>query len=152
VLVKAKDIMSRGLTCCTPEASLQEVARAMVESDCGEIPVVENRQNMRPVGVVTDRDIVCRGVAPGRDTLQMRAQECMTSPAITVSADANVEECCRIMEDNQIRRVLVADADGRAVGIVAQADIARHMPSRKTGRVVGEVSQPRGNAGAAARL
>jgi CBS domain-containing protein len=152
VFVRAKEIMSRGLTCCTPDASLQEVARAMVDSDCGEIPVVDSKQTMRPVGVVTDRDIACRTVAQGRNPLDMTASECMTSPCVSVTPDSDVEECCRVMEESQIRRLLVVDEGGRCVGVLAQADIARHMPKRETGRVVGEVSRPRGHSWAGARL
>jgi CBS domain-containing protein len=141
--MKVKDIMSRDPVCCTAEATLQEVARAMVDRDCGEIPVVDSDASLRPVGVITDRDITCRAVAAGRDTLQMTAAECMTTPCVTVTPETELAECCRIMEEKQIRRVLVVDAGGRVCGVLAQADIARHAPERETGRVVHEVSQPR---------
>ena len=140
--MKVKEIMSDDPVCCTSDASLQEVARAMVERDCGEIPVVSDVQGLRPLGVITDRDITCRAVATGRDTLQMTAADCMTSPAVTVTPETSVDECCRIMEDRQIRRVLVVDDSGRCCGVVAQADIARHASVKDTGRVVHEVSQP----------
>jgi CBS domain-containing protein len=143
--MKVKDIMSRDPVCCTTEASLQEVARAMVDRDCGEIPVVESEENLHPVGVITDRDIACRAVAMGRDTLQMTAAECMTSPCLSVTPETALADCCRLMEDKQIRRVLVVDVAGRLCGVVSQADIARHAPERETGRVVHEVSQPRPN-------
>jgi CBS domain-containing protein len=61
--VKVKDVMSYNVTCCSPDARLPEVARAMVECDCGEIPVVDDEEGMRPIGVITDRDIVMRAVA-----------------------------------------------------------------------------------------
>jgi CBS domain-containing protein len=142
-VVRVKDIMSRNVACCTPDASLQEVARAMLECDCGEIPVVENKQGMRPVGVVTDRDIACRAVATGQDTREMKAADCMSSPCVTVTPDTTLEDCCRVMEQKQVRRVLAVDAGGACCGIVAQADIARNAPKRETGRVVTEVSRPR---------
>jgi CBS domain-containing protein len=146
--MKVKDIMSPDPVCCTADASLQEVARAMVERDCGEIPVVDDVESLRPVGVVTDRDITCRAVATGRDTLQMTAADCMTSPCVTVRPETSVADCLQTMEEHQIRRVLVVDAAGRCCGMVAQADIARHAPERDTGRMVQEVSQPRGNGAA----
>jgi CBS domain-containing protein len=142
-VVRVKDIMSRNVACCTPDASLQEVARAMLECDCGEIPVVENKRGMRPVGVVTDRDIACRAVATGQDTREMKAADCMSSPCVTVTPDTTLEDCCRVMEQKQVRRVLAVDAGGACCGIVAQADIARNAPKRETGRVVTEVSRPR---------
>jgi CBS-domain-containing membrane protein len=67
----------------------------------------------------------------------------MTSPCVTVTPETTFEECCRVMEEKQIRRVLVVDGAGRCCGVVAQADIALHAPERDTGRVVHEVSQPR---------
>jgi CBS domain-containing protein len=150
--MRVKDIMSRDPVCCTADASLQEVARAMVDRDCGEIPVVDGVESLRPVGVVTDRDITCRAVAMARDTLQMTASECMTAPCVTVTPETDLDECCRVMEEKQIRRVLVVDEGGRLCGVVAQADIARHAPPRETGRVVQEVSQPRPNGHVVASL
>lgn len=93
----------------------------MVEHDCGAIPVVEDERNRKPVGIVTDRDITCRTVAEGKNPLEMTVGDCMTGSCATVSQKDDVEDCCRIMEENQVRRVPVVD-DG---GIVAQADIAR---------------------------
>ena len=149
--MKVKDIMSRDPVCCIAEASLQEVARAMVERDCGEIPVVDGVETLRPVGVITDRDITCRAVAAGRDTLQLTAADCMTTPCVTVTPETAVADCLRTMEEHQIRRVLVVDEAGRCCGMVAQADIARHAPERDTGRMVQEVSQP-GDGAAVASL
>jgi CBS domain-containing protein len=150
--MKVNDVMSPNPVCCTPDASLQEVARAMVDHDCGEIPVVDGQDTMRPVGVITDRDITCRAVASGADTLQMTAGDCMTSPCITVAADDSFDDCCGVMETKQIRRVVVVDEGGRCCGIVAQADVARHASKRDTGRVVQEVSEPRTNGSASASM
>jgi predicted transcriptional regulator len=75
-----------------------------VEHDCGEIPVVDNMQSKRPVGVVTDRDITIRTVALGKNPLDLRARDCMSSPAVTVTPETSVEDCCNLMEENQLRR------------------------------------------------
>jgi CBS domain-containing protein len=139
--MQVKDIMTRDPACCTPDTNLQEVARLMVKCDCGEIPVVENRQNMRPVGVVTDRDICCRTVAEGKNPLELTAGDCMSSPCVTVTPGMDVEDCCRLMEKNQIRRVPVVDENGVCCGIVAQADIAQHAPRQETAEVVRKVSR-----------
>jgi CBS domain-containing protein len=124
------------------DTNLQEVARLMVEHDCGESPVVQSKQNMKLVGVITDRDITCRTVADGKNPLEMTAGDCMSSPCITVTPEMSVEECCQVMEENQVRRVPVVDESGACCGIVAQADIAQHASKRETGRVVREVLQP----------
>ncbi|PYS78494.1 MAG: CBS domain-containing protein [Acidobacteria bacterium] len=111
-------------TCCTPDTTLQRVAEMMVEHDCGEIPVVDNVASMLPVGVITDRDITCRTVAKGLNPLTLTVADCMTTPCVTVTPDTSLAECCRILEENQIRRVPVVDAGGTCCGIVALADIA----------------------------
>ena len=144
--MQVKEIMTPDPACCTPDTMLQRVGEMMVEHDCGEIPVVENMANMLPVGVVTDRDITCRTIARGLNPLIMTVADCMTVPAVTVMPDMTFEECCRVMEENQIRRVPVVDASGACVGIVAQADIARHASKHDVGEVVREVSEPSGSS------
>jgi CBS domain-containing protein len=139
--MQVKDIMTRDIACCTPDTSLQEVARLMIECDCGGIPVVDSRQSMKPVGVVTDRDICCRTVAEGKNPLEMTAGDCMSSSCVTVTQEVSVEDCCRMMKENQIRRVPVVDESGACCGIVAQADIAQHAPKQETAEVVREVSR-----------
>src|SRR4029453_13569554 len=144
--MQVKEIMTREPACCMPDTNLQEVARLMVECDCGEIPVVENRQSMKPVGVVTDRDICCRTVAEGKNPLEMTAGDCMSSPCVTVTPEMGVEDCCQLMEENKIRRVPGVDERGALCGIVAQADIARHAPEQETAEVVKVVSRAAGSS------
>ena len=140
--MKAKDIMTPSPVFCTQEAPLRDVARLMFENDCGEIPVLDGSDRMKAVGVVTDRDITIRTVAAGRNPLEMKAGECMTSPAITVDEDASLEQCCSTLEKHQVRRILVVDDEDRLCGVISQADIAKYAPSELTGQVVKEVSQP----------
>jgi len=147
--MEVKDIMTPDPACSTPDTTLQRVAEMMVENDCGEIPVVENPASMLPVGVITDRDITCRTVAKGLNPLTMTVSECMTTPCVTVMPDMSLDECCKIMEENQIRRVPVVDAGGACCGIVALADIAKHAKKRETAEVVREVSESSTSASAA---
>ena len=147
--MQVKDIMTTDPACCTPDTTLQRVAEMMVEHDCGEIPVVENAASMKPVGVITDRDITCRTVAKGLNPLTMTVSECMTTPCVTVTPDTPLDECCKVMEENRIRRVPVVDAAGACCGIVALADIARQAAKRETAEVVKEVSEPSASASAA---
>ena len=76
-MLKAKDIMTENPAYCTPETSLQEVAQKMLEADCGELPVMDSPNSRTPIGVITDRDIVCRAVAQGKDIRVMTAGDCM---------------------------------------------------------------------------
>jgi CBS domain-containing protein len=137
-----EEVMTRDPACCIPSTPLREVARLMVEHDCGEIPVVESEESRRPVGVITDRDIVCRALAEGRNPLDLIASECMTDAVVMVTLDTSVDDCCEVMERHQIRRVPVIDAEGNCIGIVAQADIARRVSQRAAGEFVRDVSKP----------
>jgi CBS domain-containing protein len=121
----------------------------MVDHDCGEIPVVDNKETKLPIGVITDRDIVCRTVARGLNPLDLTVADCMSQPCVTVTPDMSVEECSCVMEENKIRRVPVVDADGRCCGIVALADIALHARRSVAAEVVKEVSEPTAAASAA---
>ena len=138
----ARDVMTPDPACCTPETRLDDVARMMVQNDCGEIPVIDRSD--RPIGVVTDRDIVCRVVAEGRNPMAYMASTCMSQPVITVDADMPVDEEVRTMEKHQIRRVPVVDERGCCTGIIAQADLAWEEPPAEVAELVREVSRDTG--------
>jgi CBS domain-containing protein len=123
----------------------------MIDHDCGEIPVVNDKLRKVPVGVITDRDIVCRTVAQGINPLDLAVADCMSKPCVTVTPEMKVEDCARILEENQVRRVPVVDASGSCCGIVALADIALHARKGVTAEVVKEVSAPTAAASAAGR-
>ncbi len=135
-----KSVMTGNPVCCSAETPLRDVARMMVDNDCGQIPVV-NAANA-PVGVVTDRDIVVRIIAEGRDPASACAGDCMTTPVTTVRVDSSLTECCETMEREQVRRVPVVAADGSLCGIVSLADVALAGRDQKTAEVVKQVSEP----------
>jgi len=141
--MKVKDVMTPDPACCTPDTGLRQVAEMFVEFDCGAVPVVDSVESRRPIGIVTDRDIACRAIAKGRNALDLTARDCMTSPCMTVSLEESLDDCCKLMEDKRVRRVLVVDERGRCCGIVSQADVARHASKGKAGEVVREVSEPK---------
>ena len=146
--MQVKEIMTTDPACCLPETSLQEVGKMMIDHDCGEIPVIEDKETKLPIGVITDRDIVCRTVARGVNPLELTVADCMSKPCVTVTPDMSVEECSAIMEENKIRRVPVVDAAGSCCGIVALADIALQAKRSVTAEVVKEVSEPTAAAAA----
>ena len=133
-------VMTSCPACCTPRSSLADVARLMVENDCGEIPVVEDLQSRKLAGVITDRDIATRVVAAGRNSAEALALDAMTSPAVSVLADTSLQECCELMETHQIRRVPVVDDASAVIGIVSLADVVRSANTATTVAVVKEVS------------
>lgn len=135
----ARQIMTKEPACCTPEQSVRDAAILMVEQNCGQIPVVD--QDNVLVGVLTDRDIACRCVAEGLSA-DTKVSEVMTKSPICVSPDDSLDDCCKKMEDNQIRRLPVVDDSGKCCGMLSQADIATNAELKDTGDLVREVSQP----------
>jgi CBS domain-containing protein len=140
--MRVSEIMTNDLACCTVDTPLREVAQMMVDNDCGEIPVRNADGEGRLVGVITDRDIVCRAIAEGRNPLALTARECMSTPVITVTPEDTVKDCCELMEAHQIRRIPVVDELGIGCGIVSLADIAVYASNRYTTEVIREVSKP----------
>jgi CBS domain-containing protein len=140
--MQIREIMTHNPACCTPDSTLQEVAQMMKDNDCGCIPVVDSQAGMKPVGTITDRDITIRTVADSHNPINMKASDIMTTNIATVTPHASIEECFDVMEDREIRRVLVVDERGRCCGIVAQADVvqSRVNPIR-TNKVIREISE-----------
>lgn len=140
--MEIKKIMTENPACCTPDSSLQEAARLMQENDCGCIPVVNSLAEMKPVGTITDRDITIRALANNNDPINMKASDIMTTDIATVTPETSLEECFDVMEDREIRRVLVIDEWGRCCGIVAQADIVQSgVNPIRANRVIREISE-----------
>lgn len=137
-----REIMTQNPACCTPDSTLQDVARMMEQNDCGCIPVVNSLTGMEPVGTITDRDITIRTVAASHNPINMKASDIMTTDVVTVKPDMSVEECFDAMEDREIRRVLVVDEEGKCCGIVAQADVVQSTASPiRTNKVIREISE-----------
>lgn len=139
--MNVQEIMTMDPACCTADTGLLEVAKMMVDNDCGCIPIVDSKDSKKPVGIITDRDIVTRVVAKGRNPLDLTAKDAMTKNVVSVTPQTSVEECCNLMEERQLRRIVVVDQSGACCGIVAQADIAMNADERETAEVVQEVSK-----------
>jgi len=140
----AKEIMTRDPQCCTPNDTLQIAARLMADFDCGCVPVLERTDRNRLVGVLTDRDIAVRGVARGK-TPDSKVNDVMSPAPAFCSPEDDVDVVERIMIEKQVRRVPVVSADGRVVGIIAQADLAREdgaTSDREVGQIVEKISEP----------
>jgi len=140
--LRCRDIMTRDVTVATRETTLQEVAAMMRDEDTGIIPVVEPgetpadsvtevqrvparlRSSGRLIGLITDRDIVVRALAEGRDARAVRAEEIMTTELHAVGPNDRVIEAIRLMGDKQVRRVPVVGREGQLRGIISMADVA----------------------------
>ncbi len=140
--MQVKEIMTPNPACCTPESTLQEVAQMMEQKDCGLIPVINSLSDMKPVGTITDRDITIRTVAASHNPINMKAADIMTPNPSTVKPEMSVEECFSVMEDKEIRRVLVVDDSGKCCGIIAQADVVQSGTNPiRTNKVIREISE-----------
>jgi CBS domain-containing protein len=123
---------------------VDDIARMMVQNKCGEIPVIDTADHV--IGVVTDRDIVCRVVAAGKNPIGYTAETCMSRSVVTVDEETPLEVVVATMEQHQIRRVLVVAEGGCCAGIISQADVARDGLERDVAELVREVSQETGRA------
>jgi len=110
--MRVTKIMTEDPACCTPDMALSQAARLMVNNDCGEIPVVDNLETRRLVGVVTDRDIVCRAVAVGRNPENTPAGDVMSSPVIAVGEEADLDEDIEWLSGKIVRLRIFDDDDG----------------------------------------
>ena len=121
------------------ESSTQvaEAAKLMKSENVGSLPVTEGD---RLVGMVTDRDIVVRVVAEGKDVQSATVGEIASKDLVTVDPQQNLDEALRLMAQHQVRRLPVVEEDGRLVGILAQADIAQQGEDTKTGQMVEKIS------------
>jgi CBS domain-containing protein len=132
-----KELMTSDPKTCAPSATVIEAAKLMAADDVGTIPVVEGE---RLVGILTDRDIVVRVVAEGRDPMMTTLEDVASGELETVSPDDELDTALRKMASSQVRRLPVVEGD-RLVGVLAQADIAREGEDAKTGEVVEQISQ-----------
>jgi FOG: CBS domain len=140
--MKVKDIMTREVQVIHPDDSLQAAAQKMSSHDIGFLPVMEADQL---VGVITDRDLVLRGVAQGMNSNAMLGRELMTSPVIHCFEDQDVKEAARLMEESQIRRLVVLGRpDKRPVGVVSLGDLALNSQPDTSAEVLQKVSEPIG--------
>jgi CBS domain-containing protein len=133
-------VMTRDICCIDPEATLEQAARDMRDQDVGSIPVARDG---KPIGMLTDRDIAIRAVAEGRDPRATQVREVMTGDAVCCREDEAIEDAAELMENRQIRRLLVIDREGALCGIVSLGDLAvRGGDEKLTEEVLEEVSQP----------
>ena len=133
------DLMSRDVEVVRPDTTLIEAARKMRERDVGALPVCDGR---RLLGMITDRDIVVRALAQGRDPRRTRVSEVCTERVLYAREDDDVRDVARVMQSEQIRRMPVIDRNKRLVGIVALGDLATENEDL-SGEVLEGVSQPR---------
>ncbi len=136
--MKVFDLMTDQVECVTPETSLESVAKLMAKDDVGSIPVC---QDNKIVGLITDRDIVIRGIAKGHNPVNMKTKDYMSTDIVSVSPDTDVHEAARKMAQVQVKRLPVV-SNGQLIGIVALGDLATEkMYVDEAGEALSGISQ-----------
>src|SRR5262249_39411360 len=138
--MQVRNVMTKGVECVSPSTPLQDAAAKMKALDIGTLPVCEND---RLVGMITDRDITMRATAEALPPLLGHVRDVMTPDVVYCFEDQDVEEAARLMQDHQIRRLVVLNRDKRLVGIVSLGDLAVETGDEKlAGETLGQVSLP----------
>jgi CBS domain-containing protein len=132
------EVMSSNLCAIDADKPVAHAAKMMRDEDVGLAPIVEGD---RLVGTLTDRDIATRVVAEGRDPQSTRVLDVASTDIVTVDPQQDLGEAVRLMAEHQVRRLPVVEEDGRLVGVLAQADVARQSDDRQTGEVVERISR-----------
>jgi CBS domain-containing protein len=133
-----REVMTSKVCSIDADKPVAYAAKMMRDEDVGLAPIVEGD---RLVGTLTDRDIAIRVVAEGRDPQSTSVREVASTDLVTVDPEQELDEALRLMAQHQIRRLPVVEEDGRLVGVIAQADVARQADDRQTGEVVERISQ-----------
>ncbi len=133
------DLMSKNVAAVSPDTSLEEVARMMKEMNIGSVPVCESG---RVVGIVTDRDIIIRELANGKNPVSVKVKDVMSSGISTASPDMDIHDAAKLMSDKQIRRLPVVENE-RLVGMIAIGDMAvRSKLEDDAGEALSDISKP----------
>jgi CBS domain-containing protein len=136
---QVRDVMTPNPECVSERDSISDVARIMKEQDTGVVPVVDGK---KIIGLITDRDIVIRGIAEGRDLSTVKVNELMTKSVRSVSEDTPVNDVLNLMGNAEIRRVPVVNGNNELVGIISLGDIATNSnQDGRVGKAVEDISE-----------
>jgi CBS domain-containing protein len=142
-MTNCQDIMTQSPACCLADDQVYTSAQRMQSENVGALPVVENYETKKLIGIVTDRDLAIRVVGASRDATNTLVGDVMTpNPVVCHPAD-DLDTTLLVMASHQIRRIPVVDEEGQVIGIIAQADVALRLDNQdKVGQMVGQISQP----------
>ena len=139
---KCDEVMTKDPVCGLPNDSVKKVAKLMKSQNIGSVPIVENEQTRKLVGIVTDRDLALKIVAEGRDAKSTKVETVMTRKVVTCRADDDLQIALDAMSEHQLRRIPIVDNDNKILGIISQADVATRIDQpEKTAEMVKEISQ-----------
>jgi CBS domain-containing protein len=137
--------MTKNPVCCLPNDMVAKAAELMKNENIGSIPVIENEQTRKLVGIVTDRDLILKVVAEGLDANNTKVDAVMTCKVVTCHAEDDLQKALDAMSEYQLRRIPVVDSDNKILGIIAQADVATRVDKpKKTAAMVKDISKANG--------
>jgi CBS domain-containing protein len=140
--VKCNEVMTKKPVCCLPNDIVTKVAELMKRENVGSIPIVEDEQTRKLVGIVTDRDLTLKVVAEGLDAKTTKVEDVMTGEVLTCLAGDDIRKALDAMAGHQLRRIPVVGKGNKIVGIITQADVATRVDKRKKmAKMVKEISQ-----------
>ena len=138
--------MTSNPVCCLATDSAQQVAAILRKLNIGSIPVVTNHESRKLIGIITDRDLCCSVVANGLDPQSTPIERSVSMNPVACREGENLDDCERLMQERQVRRIPIVDGDGRVIGIVSLADLALKDRPERVAKTVAEVSKPQSSA------
>ena len=134
----ASDIMTKDVTVIREEETMRDAAQRLASDDIGVLPITDGQKNLK--GILTDRDIVVHVIARGRDINETRARDLEQGEVVTLRPDDSIQHACDLMAEHKVRRLPVVE-NGRVIGMVSQADVAKSMPPEAAGRMLTSISK-----------
>lgn len=140
--MKVDTIMTKDVAFCKGNTRLDEVARLMAAYNCSALPVLEDEKSRKVVGILTERDIVRRTLAVGKNPAGLTASACMTSDVYVAKSDSEIDDCLKTMEQHHIRRLPIIDDKRACCGIVTLTNLAEFLPAPTVGEALKEITEP----------
>ena len=135
----AKDVMTSPCECVGESETVADAAKKLSDMNVGSMPICGDDDKLK--GMLTDRDIVVKVIAAGKDPAGTKVSELAEGVPVTISEDDSVEDALEAMSENQVRRLPVLDGDKKLAGIVSQADVAKEVEDHKVGDLVAAISK-----------
>lgn len=135
---RVADIMSKDITVITEDQTVRDAAERLAQDDIGVLPICDSDKQLK--GVLTDRDIVVHVIARGKDPASTRARDMEQGELVTLRPDDSIEHACDLMAQRKVRRLPVVE-QGRVVGMVSQADVAKSVSPEQAGRMLTQISK-----------
>ncbi len=144
--MRVREVMTSDPVCCLTTDSAQHVAGILRKLNVGAIPVVTDHESRRLIGIITDRDLCCSVVANGLNPQSTPIEKFISKNPVACREGENLDDCERLMQERQVRRIPIVDGDGRVIGIVSLADLALKDRPERVAKTVAEVSKPQWSA------